>query len=421
MTASEVGTDEGIGKTTGRRRLWIDTTPLRHLAYRRMFIGYGVSNFGFQLTAVAVPVEMFELTRSSFWVGLLGIAGLVPLLIFALWGGAVADVVDRRRLLLASSLLMWTSTLGLLAQALLHVGSPELLLGLVAVQTTAFAISSPTRQAIVPRLVPPLELPAANALSTTVGNAAMVAGPLAAGVLLARFDVAAAYAVDALAFTGVLWATIRLPALPPANGNARAGWRDIRDGLAYILGAPLLLLSFAIDIAAMVLAMPRALFPEVAADRYGGGAAVGWLFAAIALGSMLAGLTSGWIGRVRRQGVALVIAVMTWGLAVAAAGLARQLWLAVLLLAVGGAADLVSAVYRQTILQTYAPDELQGRMQGIFIAVVAGGPRLGDLRAGATAAAVGTTASWTGGGIAAAVLAGVLAVSFPVLLRYRPG
>jgi hypothetical protein len=385
-----------------------------------MFIGFGVSSFGFQLTAVAVPVEMFQLTHSSFWVGLLGVAGLVPLLIFALWGGAVADAVDRRRLLLASSLLMWSATLGLLAQALLRVGSPQLLLGLVAVQTMAFAVSSPTRQAIVPRLVPATELAAANALGTTVGNAAMVAGPLAAGVLLARFDVAAAYAVDAIAFTGVLWATIRLPALPPANGNARAGWRDIKDGLAYILGAPLLLLSFAIDIAAMVLAMPRALFPEVAADRYGNGSAVGWLFAAIAIGSVLAGLTSGWVGRVRRQGVALVIAVMAWGLAVAGAGLAGRLWLAVLLLAVGGAADLVSAVYRQTILQTYAPDQLQGRMQGIFIAVVAGGPRLGDLRAGATAAAFGTTAAWAGGGIAAAVLAGLLAIAFPVLLRYRP-
>jgi MFS family permease len=424
-TASDVETAgetiEQHRKTGGWRRVAIHARPLRHLAYRRMFVGFGVSSFGFQLTAVAVPVQMFDLTRSSLWVGLLGIAGLVPLLVFGLWGGAVADAVDRRRLLLASSVLMWSATLGLLSQALLGVGSPELLLGLVAVQTMAFAISSPTRQAIVPRLVPPAELPAANALSTTVGNAAMVAGPLAAGVLLARFDVAAAYAVDALAFTGVLWATLRLPALPPADGNARAGWRDIRAGLAYILTAPLLLLSFAIDIAAMVLAMPRALFPEVAADRYGDGEAVGWLFAAIALGSMVAGLTSGWIGRVRRQGIALVLAVVGWGLAVAAAGLARQLWLAVLLLAVAGAADLVSAVYRQTILQTYAPDQFQGRMQGVFIAVVAGGPRLGDLRAGASAAAFGTTAAWVGGGIAAAVLAAALAVAFPVLLRYRPG
>jgi MFS family permease len=425
VTASEIetagGTIERTEKSAGWRRVAIDARPLRHIAYRRMFVGFGVSSFGFQLTAVAVPVEMFDLTGSSLWVGLLGVAGLVPLVVFGLWGGAVADAVDRRRLLLASSLLMWSATLGLLAQALLRVGSPVLLLALVAVQTTAFAISSPTRQAIVPRLVPAVELPAANALSTTVGNAAMVAGPLVAGVLLARFDVAAAYAVDAIAFTGVLWATLRLPALPPADGNARAGWRDVRAGLAYIVTAPLLLLSFAVDIAAMVLAMPRALFPEVAADRFGDGEAVGWLFAAIALGSMVAGLTSGWIGRIRRQGVALVLAVVGWGLAVAAAGLARQLWLAVVLLAVAGAADLVSSVYRQTILQTYAPDELQGRMQGVFIAVVAGGPRLGDLRAGTTAAAFGTTTAWVGGGIGAAVLAAALAVAFPVLLRYRPG
>jgi MFS family permease len=179
-----------------------------------------------------------------------------------------------------------------------------------------------------------------------------------------------------------------------------------------------LLLSFAVDIAAMVLAMPRALFPQVAAQEFGGAGAIGWLFGAIALGSVVAGVSSGWIGRVRRQGVALVVAVIGWGIAVALAGLARSLWLCVLLLAVGGAADLVSAVYRQTILQTYVPDELRGRMQGVFTAVVAGGPRLGDLRAGATAAVVGPTIAWTGGGIAAAVLAVVLAVAFPALLRY---
>jgi MFS family permease len=174
-----------------------------------------------------------------------------------------------------------------------------------------------------------------------------------------------------------------------------------------------------VDIAAMVLAMPRALFPEVATDRFGGPHAIGWLYAAIALGSVLAGLTSGWVGRVRRQGVALVAAVVVWGLAVAAAGLAGQLWLCVLLLAVGGAADLVSAVYRQTILQTVVPDELRGRMQGVFFAVVAGGPRLGDLRAGAMGALLGTGTAWVAGGLAASGVAVLLAVLFPTLLRYR--
>jgi len=195
------------------------------------------------------------------------------------------------------------------------------------------------------------------------------------------------------------------------------GWPAVREGFAFLATSPVLVLSFAIDIAAMVLAMPRALFPEVAQERFGAGS-IGWLYAAIAIGSVVAGVTSGWIGRVHRQGLALVAAVAAWGLAIAAAGLARSLWLTVLLLAIAGAADLISAVYRQTILQTYAPDAIQGRLQGIFMAVVAGGPRLGDLRAGATAALFGPTVAWAGGGVAAAMVAIALAVVFPSLLRY---
>ncbi|HKT01794.1 MAG TPA: MFS transporter, partial [Rugosimonospora sp.] len=212
-----------------------------------------------------------------------------------------------------------------------------------------------------------------------------------------------------------------LPALPPARGEAgrRGGLADVVFGLRYLVGNPLLLLSFAVDIAAMVLAIPRALFPEMAGDRFGGAGAIGWLYAAIAIGSVLAGLTSGWIGRVRRQGAALIGAVVVWGLAVAASGLAGRLWLCVLLLAVGGAADLVSAVYRQTILQTLAPDELRGRMQGVFTAVVAGGPRLGDLRAGAMTAGLGAGSAWVVGGVSAAGVALLLGLCFPTLRRYR--
>ncbi len=396
------------------RRIAIDTRPLRHGAYRRIFVGNAASFFGTQFTAVAVPVQMFALTHSSLWVGYLGIAGLVPLLLFALWGGALADAFDRRRLLLASSLLMWAGTLSLLVQALVRLDSPVMLLVLVALQSTGVAVSMPTRQAIVPSLVPVAEAPQANTLNFTASMAASVVGPLVAGVLI-RYNVAWAYGVDAVTFTLALWAALRLPPLP-ATATGRA---SVLFGLRYLVTRPLLLLSFAVDIAAMVLAMPRALFPEVAGDRFGGAGAIGWLYAAIAIGSVLAGLTSGWIGRVRRQGVALVLAVVVWGLAVAAAGLAHRLWLCVLLLAVGGAADLVSAVYRQTILQTQAPDELRGRMQGVFTAVVAGGPRLGDLRAGAMAAAVGTGTAWVGGGLSAASVAVLLALLFPTLLRYR--
>ncbi len=404
------------------RRYAVDTRPLRHTAYRRLFIGYAVSKFGFQFTAVAVPVQMYSLTRSSLWVGLLGVAGLVPLVFFGVWGGAVSDAVDRRKLLLWASVLMWATTLGLLVHALSGLGNPVVLLVLVALQAVAFALSAPTRQSIIPRLVSAGELPAANTLSTTMFNAAMVAGPLCAAVVMAKFGVGAAYLVDAAAFTVALWATFALPSMPPAvaaAGRRLAGWREVSEGLRYIAATPVLWLSFAIDIAAMVLAMPRSLFPEVAEERFGEGA-IGWLYAAIAIGSVLAGISSGWIGRVRRQGVALVVAVAGWGVAVALAGLAHSLLLVVLFLALAGAADLVSAVYRQTILQTYAPDGLQGRMQGVFMAVVAGGPRLGDLRAGATAAVAGPTVSWVGGGIAAAVVAVVLVAAFPALVRYTP-
>jgi MFS family permease len=416
---------EAVAAEVTERGSWlsrhaIDVRPLRHAAFRRLFIGSAVSFFGFQFTAVAVPVQMYALTKSSAWVGFLGIAGLVPLLIFALWGGAIADAVDRRRLLLAGSLLMWASTLGLFAQGVLGLRSPVLLLALVAVQSTAFAVSMPTRSAIMPRLLPAEEIPAGNTISYTMSSLAAVAGPLGAGVVLARFPVATAYGIDAVLFTVALWAALRLPPLPPEGPRSRGGLADVLFGLRYLATTPLLLLSFAIDIAAMVLALPRALFPQVAVDRFGGTGAVGWLFSAIAIGSVVAGLTSGWIGRVRRQGAALIVAVVAWGLAVAAAGLAHSLWLAVLLLAVGGAADLVSAVYRQTILQTYAPDELRGRMQGVFTAVVAGGPRLGDLRAGLMAG-FGITADWVGGGLAAAAVAILLAVAFPALRRYTTG
>jgi MFS family permease len=256
-----------------------------------------------------------------------------------------------------------------------------------------------------------------------------VLGPLAAGLIFGIASTGAgvttAYLVDAALFTVSFWATWKLPPIPPivhdeAAERPNAGFRGIVTGLTFLATQPVLLLSFAVDIVAMVFAMPRALFPEVAADRFGGGAAVGWLFSAIAIGSVVAGLTSGWIGRLKRQGIALVVAVVGWGIAIGLSGFAHSLWLMVLLLAVGGAADLVSAVYRQSILQTFAPDRLRGRLQGVFIVVGAGGPRLGDLRAGGTAALTGTTWSWAGGGFAAAGLALVLAFSFPALLRYRP-
>ena len=399
------------------RRHAIDLSPLRHVDYRRLWAGNAIAFLGFQITAVAVPVQVYDITGSSFWVGMLGAVGLIPLVVFGLWGGAVADAHDRRRVLLTGSLVLWASTLGLLVHSLAGLESLPTLLALVAVQSGGFAVVGSTRGAIIPRVVPPEEIAAANTLGFTTGNVSMLAGPLLAALIITQWSLSVAYAADAALFAAALYAAFRLPHLPPLGPVTAPGLRSVFDGLAFIATRPVLMLSFAVDIAAMVFAMPRALFPARAEDL-GGDAAVGWLFAALALGAVVAGATSGWVGRVQRQGVALVLAIVVWGLAVAGAGLAGSLWLIVFLLAIGGAADLVSAVYRQTMLQTYAPDEMRGRMQGVFIVVVAGGPRLGDVRAGTAAAAVGVQTSWVGGGLLCAVLV-LAALAVPAFRQYR--
>jgi MFS family permease len=415
----------GSGGRGWLRRHAVDTRPLAVAPYRRLLIGQGTSFVGSMLTQVAVPVQVYALTGSSFYVGLVGLAGLVPIVVFGLYGGAIADAIDRRRLHLWSSVGAWCVTLALLTQTLLDVENVWLVLGLVAVQSGFFAIASSSRGAIIPRIVGADLIASANTLYFAVGNAGQVLGPLIAGVLVGigggvthadSVGYAFAYGIDATLFTAALYSAVRLPAIPPEGNAPKLGLRSVVDGLAFIATRPVLIMSFAVDILAMVLAMPRALFPAVAAHRFGG--SVGPLYAAVAIGSLLGGLSSGWIGRVRRQGRALVIAVVAWGAAVALAGLAHQLWLAVVLLALGGAADLVSAVYRQTILQTYAPDAMRGRMQGVFVAVVAGGPRLGDLRAGGTAAATGTTFSWVGGGLACVALVAIAGYVVRPFWRY---
>ncbi|GLW10476.1 MFS transporter [Microtetraspora sp. NBRC 13810] len=403
-------------------RIAVDTTPLKILDYRRLWAGQGISFIGFQLTTVAVSAQMYEITASSFWVGMLGPATLVPLVVFGLWGGAVADAVDRRRLLIYGSLLAWVATAALMVHAALGIDSVGLLLVIVALHSTGFAVTGPTRGAIVPRLVPAEQVPAANTLSFLVSNAGSVAGPLIAGVVLATGGYATAYLIDTVLFAAGFYAAVRLPALPPLNETpARPGLRAVVEGLRFIAGHPVVLMSFVVDIIAMAFALPRALFPEYTAEHFGGSpVAFGWLSASIAIGSVAGGLMSGWVGRVRNQGRALTLVIAVWGLSVAAAGLSRELWLMVALLAVGGAADLVSSVWRQTILQTYAPDDMRGRLQGVFYVVVAGGPRLGDLRAGATAAVVGVVPAWVGGGVAAAVLVVAAGLAVPAFWTYRP-
>jgi MFS family permease len=410
MTAEELAPP----RRRGLRRHALDLRPLAVPEFRRLALGQGASFIGSMVTQTAVPVQVYALTHSSLAVGLVGLVGLVPIICFGLYGGAIADAVDRRRLYLISSIGTLVVTLGLLIQALAAVNSVGLILALVFAQSGLFAVASSARGAIVPRIVATELVPAANTLTFTLSNVGQVLGPVVAGVLVGlRHGFAYSYAVDAVLFTAALYSAFRLPDLPPDGTATGPGLRSIVEGLAFIVTRPVLLTSFGMDLAAMVLANPRALYPAVAAQRYHG--VVGPLYSSIAVGAVLAGVAGGWIGRIHRQGVALTIAIICWGAAVAAAGLVSNLWLAVALLTVAGAADLVSSVFRQTILQTYAPDRLRGRMQGTFIVVVTGGPRIGDLRAGAVAAATTATVAWVSGGVAcivAALLVGTIARQF---------
>jgi MFS family permease len=404
-----------------------DTTPLRNRSFRRLFWAGVVTTIGAQLTVVAVPVQIYNLTQSSGKVGLTGLFGLVPLLVFGLWGGAIADAVDRRVLLLITGTGIGLISLALWLTAAVGVASMWLILALFAVQQGLFAINQPTRSAVLPRLLPATELPQANALSMMVQRFGTIVGSTLAGALIPVVGLSTLYLVDAVALLATIWATLLLPKLPPLateDGSRRtAGIGEVLAGFRYVASQKILLVSFLVDIIAMGFGMPRALFPEMAQrtfhDPKGGGLALGVLYAAIAVGSVTGGLFSGWLHRVRRQGVAVIVAICIWGLGVTAFGLLPVPWLAVAALVIGGAADLVSTVFRSTMLQVVAPDEMRGRMQGLFTVVVVGGPRIADIWHGPVADHVGTGPTAAAGGLA--VVIGVLLVSLllPAFWRYR--
>jgi MFS family permease len=403
-----------------------DTRPLQTPSYRRLWTAGIVTVVGAQLTVVAVPTQIYQLTGSSAYVGLTGLFGLVPLVVFGLWGGAIADAVDRRLLLLLTGSGIALMSLALWVFSATGAGNVWVVLVLFAVQSGFLAVNQPTRSAVIPRLIPAEQLPAANALNMTVVQAGAVAGPLLAGVLIPVVGLSVLYLIDAVALLATLWATWRLPPVPPASVEGRrqrAGLREIVDGFRYVALQKVLLVSFLVDVIAMGFGMPRVVFPEMSVrtfgDPPGGGLALGLLFAAIPIGMVAAGLFSGWLHRIRRQGVAVTAAIVVWGAGVALFGLTHVLWLAVLCLAVAGAGDLVSSVYRSSMLQTVATDEMRGRMQGVFIVVVAGGPRLADLWHGPAAAGFGPGLAATVGGVAVVVVALAVVARYPAFWRYR--
>ncbi|MGD6746891.1 MFS transporter [Streptomyces sp. BH106] len=415
---------EAEAKPRGWRRWAMDTRPLRIPAYRRLWSSTIVTAVGSQLTAVAVPKQIFDITGSSAWVGAASMAGLVPLVVFALWGGAIADHMDRRKLLLITNSGIAVTSVLFWVQAISGLDSVAVLMVLLAMQQAFWGLNAPARNASIARLVPESQLAAANALGSTVMQTGQVVGPLLAGVLIPVIGLPELYLIDAVALCVTVWAVYRLPALPPLGTlvKKRAGVREIVDGFRYMSTHKVLLLSFLADIIAMVFGMPRALFPQLAAETYapyGEGLALGLLFAAIPIGAVVGGLFSGTFSRAKRHGWMVIGAIVAWGLAITGFGLSGSLWLAVVFLAVAGVADMVSMVFRGAILLSAATDEMRGRMQGVFTVVVAGGPRLADVLHGSAGSAFGAGPAVAGGGVLVVVVMLALAFAVPALRRYR--
>ncbi|MFG2991230.1 MFS transporter [Streptomyces sp. NPDC048257] len=403
-----------------RRRIFADLTPLRtSLDYRRLWFGGTISWVGQSMTALAISLQVYDITGSSFSVGLVGLFSLVPLVVFGLYGGAIADTVDRRKLGLYSSLGAAALSVALAAAALLGYHRVWFLYAVVALQAVCGALTGPARSAMVPRLLPTELLPAANALNSVTMTFGTMVGPALGGLIVSLGGYQSAYLVDAVTFTAGLYAMWRLPSMKPERAEGTRGRASVVDGLRFLGTRPNIRMTFFSDMAAMVLAQPRALFPAVAGLWFGGGAGtVGLLVAATAAGALLGGLFSGWQGRIRRHGLAILFAVAGWGLAIAVFGFTRNLWLGMFFLALAGYADTASMVFRTTMLQAATPDDMRGRLQGVFIVVVAGGPRLGDFLAGTAADLTSPTTAVTGGGLACVLVLGLLALRWRDFARY---
>lgn len=404
-----------------RRRVLADTTPLRESAdFRRLYFGQLISFIGTQLTVVAVPYQVFQLTDSSLQVGLVSLAQLGPLVIGSLVGGAIADSTDRRRVLLWAQVVAAVVTVGLAVNAMLDRPALWVIYVLTSVAAAVSGIERPARSAALPNVVKRESLPAAYALWQILLHVGSVAGPALAGVLISRVGLEAVYWIDVATFGAAMVSVYAMSPLPPHGGGRKAGLGSIVEGLRFLRGKRAIQGTFVIDLNAMIFGLPRAVFPAMAERVFGGGAATyGLLTAAPGAGSLVGALTTGWVGHVKRQGMAVLVSVAVWGGAMVGFGLTSWLWAALLFLAIAGAADVVSAVFRNTILQTSVPDALRGRMSALHIAVVTGGPRLGDAEAGAMAALGGAQFSVVSGGLAC--LLGVLLVGklFPEFTRYR--
>ena len=399
------------------RGIGLDLEPLKTLPYRWLWSGFMVSFFGSQITVVAVKLQVYRQTGSSAMVGAIAAAEIVPLILLSVVGGAVADAFDRRKVL------WFCDSAQLVCSAMLALNAfqphPQLwvVYVLAALMMGLSSIAAPARWSISPRLLPERLYPASAALESVGWNMGALAGPPLGGLLVVTLGLPTTYLIQLATVVFSLFSLLRLGAIPPGASAPSPSWRAIADGFRYLKGRHVLQGTYLIDFNAMIFGMPAALFPAIATARYGEGT-VGLLMAAPAVGALLGTATSGWTGRIHRHGRAIVIAVAVWGAAIAVFGFAKPLWLALVMLAVAGWADLVSVVFRKTIWAAEIEEEFRGRLNGIAWANVRGGVLLGDIEAGTMASLTSTTFSVVSGGLLCVAGAGVLALLLPGFVRY---
>ncbi|HSL34411.1 MAG TPA: MFS transporter [Candidatus Limnocylindrales bacterium] len=406
------------------RRVLLDTAPLRHdRDFRWLWAGQAINGIGTQITRIALPYQVYVLTGSTLAIAALTLFQLVPILVFALGAGSVADAVDRRRLLLVTQLGLLACSAALVGLSLLPTTPLVALFAVAFVAAGLSAIDQPARSSSIARLVPPERLPSAIALNQLNFQSASVIGPAIGGALIATAGLPGAYFADVLSFTASLIGVWAIAPLPPLVAVARPGLAAIREGLRFAMSRRVILSSFVIDLNAMIFGMPTSLFPALALDVFRvGPEGLGLLAAAPAAGAFLGALLSGWVSAVRRIGVAVIVAVAVWGVAIALFGLSVFSFpLALVFLAIAGAADVLSAVFRSTIVQLGTPDELRGRVTSIHILVVTSGPRLGDIEAATVAAVIGPQLSVVSGGLLCVAGVVVVARLFPELAAHVSG
>ncbi len=414
------------------RDIFADTRPFKTPAFKRLWLGNVATVIGAQLTVVAVPVQIYQMTGSSGYVGLTGLFGLIPLVIFGLYGGSIADAFDKRIVLICTTIGMCVTTAGFWVLTILGNENIWLLLINFSLQQAFFAVNQPTRTAILRSILPIDQLASATSLNMLLMQTGAIVGPLIAGALIPLIGFGWLYFLDVVSIIPTLWAVWSLPSIKPSGKVMKAGFASVVDGLKYLAGQPVLLMVMVLDLIAMIFGMPRALYPEIAEVNFGGGDAgatmLAFMYSSMAVGAVLGGVLSGWVSRISRQGVAVYWCIIAWGAAVALGGVAiivspgavtAWAWMFIIMMVIGGMADMFSSAVRNAILQQSAAEHVQGRIQGVWIIVVVGGPRLADVLHGWAAEPLG--AGWTvlWGGVAVVVLTAICMVAVPKFWKYE--